>query len=344
MEINKNYKWQIKDTLFVFVFVALIIAHLVLYISQNGFSSIFVLLEQTFLVTFSLVGLFESLHLYGYDFLVPGFMLHKPKQERIEELQNCLGEAVEHHMKDIIPQSIDAYFSQEVKFIKNYSEEKTHYILSQLGIKANQFDHLRIELVKMRSLQLADLNDAQEKIRQFIRCKEPFVTDLHTIDSAKCTYPFVRFYLNFNDAMYFTGTCRELVAILNLLISERFELSAFDKIVIPYDSNYILGVEVGKILEKPVVHMRRKEGRIEKEKCWDGNLSPIDRVIIVHDVLVTSDQIIHALDKLPPTCHVLGLCCLVARKERDGIAKLNARHVKTERILDLNDEDISNIM
>lgn len=62
-----------------------------------------------------------------------------------------------------------------------------------------------------------------------------------------------------------------------------FSLSTFDKIVIPCDSNFILGVDVGKLLGKPVVHMRQNKGRIEREKCWDGKLDP-------ENVMVDEDQ------------------------------------------------------
>ena len=339
-----DYTWKRKDTCIVIVFAAVALLHMVIHIIQNGFSSIGDLIEQAILIMLAFVGLLEIFHYVGWDIFVPGFMLHKEKQERMEELQACMDEVINHSMHDVITQSIDAFFRREVNFIKDYSEEKTHYIMSQLGITAKQFEQLRIELIKMRCLPLADINDAKEKIKQYIRCNEPFVTDLSKIDSTKCTYSRVKYYLNFNDAMYFASSCRELVSIMHLLICEKIGLSTFDKIVIPCDSNFILGVEVGKLLGKPVVHMRQDKGRIEKEKCWDGKLDPIDRVVIVHDVLVTSDQIIHTLDKLPSSCQVVGLCCLVARKEWNGIAKLKDRRIKVERILDLDDADISEIM
>ena len=92
------------------------------------------------------------------------------------------------------------------------------------------------------------------------------------------------------------------------------------------------------------MHMRQKSGRIEREKCWDGDLNNGDRVIIVHDVLVTSDQIIHTLSKLPPTCGVKGLFCFAVRKEWAGLKNLTEHSIRVERILDLNDNDIETII
>lgn len=341
---NEDYKWKTKDTCIAGVFAVIAIINIAVYIKTDGFSSIGELIEQLILIMLAFVGLLEIFHYVGWDVFVPGFMLHKKKREHMEELQECMDEVVKHSMNEVVVQAIDAYFDREVNFIKDFSEERAHYIMSQLGITVKQFEQLRIELIKMRCLPLANLNDAQEKIKQYIRCKEPFVADLSKIDSSKCTYTHVKYYLNFNDAMYVSSSCRELVSIMHLLISEKIGLSTFDKIVIPYDSNFILGVEIGKLLGKPVVHMRPNMGRIEKEKCWDGRLDPIDKVVIVHDVLVTSKQIIGTLDKLPSSCQIVGLCCFIVRKELDGMERLNSRRIRVERILDLDDRDIGQIM
>ena len=130
---------------------------------------------------------------------------------------------------------------------------------------------------------------------------------------------------------------------MQMLILSKASLSSFDKIVIPYDSNLVLGMELGKQLGKPVVHMRKEKGRIEKEKCWDGALNATDKVIIVHDVLVTSAQIIHALDNLPKTCEPVGVFCLVVRKEYNGIQEVEKKRVPVSQILSLSDDDIKEI-
>lgn len=340
MHKKNDYTWPKKDIWIVSVCMVVIILQITVHVCNNGLSSIGELIEQVILVMLAFVGLLEIFHYVGWDIFVPEFMLKREKHERMEELQKCVDEVVTQSMKVVVAQSIDAYLGREANFIQDFAEEKIDYILSQLGITAKQFERIRIELIKMRCLPLVNLDDAAAKIKQFIRAKEPLVTDLGKIDSSKCTYSRVQYYLNFNDAMFFSSISRELVSIMHLLISEKMDLAGFDKIVIPSDSNFVLGLEVGKLLGKPVVHIRHDKGRIEKEKCWDGKLSPTDRVVIVHDVLVTSDQIIHTLNKLPKSCQVMGVCCLVVRKEWDGVAKLNSRQIKVERVLDLNDEDI----
>lgn len=163
------------------------------------------------------------------------------------------------------------------------------------------------------------------------------------VDSSKLTHGQVKYFVNFIDTMFLPGYCSEISSVLAFLIKENATIESFDKIIIPHDSNFMLGIEVGKRLGRPVVKMRYEKGRVEQEQCWDGELKRTDRVIIVHDVLVTADQIIHAIDKIPNTCHVVGLFCLLERKEWGGLEKLIKKGVTVHSILSLDDHDIKAI-
>ena len=338
MNKRSEYKCTKKDRIIIAVFFAAVIVQ----ICQVGFSSVGNLIEQTIFVMLAFVGLLEIFHYVGWNILVPDFMLIKEKESRMYEFQECMSIVVNNSMDDIIGRVLEEYFHKEFNFLQDCSEDRTSYIMGQLGITSSQFEKLRVELARMRCLPLKNLEDAQEKMKQLIKCKL-FVVDLTRIDPAKRTYKYVDYYLNFNDAVYVTSICRELVAVMQLLILNKSVPSKFDKIVIPYDSNLVLGMELGKQLAKPVVHMRKEEGRIEKEKCWDGELALTDKVIIVHDVLVTSKQILHTLNNLPTTCEVIGLFCLVARKEWSGTEELKQRNIPVERVLSLSDDDIMKI-
>ena len=343
MTKRNDYKCTRKDIAFIVIFILLAVAQIIYHIRQNGFSSIGTFIEQAIIIILAFVGLLEIFHYAGWDVLVPDFMLIAKRASYLEDLQECMNEVVNNSMDDILKKALDEYFRKEYIFLQDSSEDRTSYIMTQLGVTLSQFQELRVELTKMRCLPLKDLEDAKGKMKQLIKCK-PFVADLERIDAAKRTYTCVNYYLNFNDTVYFTDICRELVAIMQKLILSEVSLSSFDKIVIPHDSNLVLGIELGKQLGKPVVHMRKKEGRIEKEKCWDGDLKPTDKVIIVHDVLVTSAQIRHALDNLPKTCEKIGLFCLVSRKEYTGVQDVEKRGVPVSQILPLSDDDIKEIL
>lgn len=117
-------------------------------------------------------------------------------------------------------------------------------------------------------------------------------------------------------------------------VSMIFAASAKTGTIMALSSGVFSGVSAGVV----------KGIEIEREKCWDGDLNAGDRVIIVHDVLVTSDQIIHTLSKLPKTCGVKGLFCFAVRKEWAGLENLTGHSIRVERILDLNDNDIETII
>lgn len=212
---------------------------------------------------------------------------------------------------------------------------------------------LRLELIRMRSLPLRNLKDAESKIKEFIRSGyEPFnsfsrnsaVVNLKEIDSAKRTYNNVDYFLNFHDAMYSAEYFADFVRVMHLLICEKIGVDNFDTIAIPYDSNVILGVEVAKLFGKPVVKMRKDRGKLEIDHLWDGEFSNGNRVLIVHDVLVSGEQIIHTKNHIPSRCEIVALCCLATRKDVNGLEVLQRENVRVERVIDLSDAEIESPM
>lgn len=241
----------------------------------------------------------------------------------------------------------------EINFIKNYANERTNHVLAQLKLNDSQFSKLRLELIRMRSLPLRNLKDAESKIKEFIRSGyEPFnsfsrnsaVVNLKEIDSAKRTYNNVDYFLNFHDAMYSAEYFADFVRVMHLLICEKIGVDNFDTIAIPYDSNVILGVEVAKLFGKPVVKMRKDRGKLEIDHLWDGEFSNGNRVLIVHDVLVSGEQIIHTKNHIPSRCEIVALCCLATRKDVNGLEVLQRENVRVERVIDLSDAEIESLM
>lgn len=317
----------VKDTIIVVLLVALVGVEIYsTIVNPDGVHiSVAEVLDSVAPVAVSFVGLIEIFRYLGWTLFVPDFMLRKQKEERQEEIQECM----------------DAYFHNEANFIHDYSEEKIGYILTQLNISTNQLDKIRLNLIEMRCIPLRSLDDAKQKIIEYIKCNEaPMVIHQDNVDSAKLTHGHVHYFVNFIDSMFLPGYCSEISSVLAYLIKEKADMESFDKIVIPHDSNFMLGVEVGKRLGRPVVKMRQIKGRVIQEQCWDGELKNTDRVIIIHDVLVTADQVLHAITNIPKTCNVVGLFCLVERKEWEGSTILNKNGVDVHRLLALDDNDI----
>jgi len=313
-----------KDRRIVLLFIILVILNIVRHIVYSGFDSIGTMIEQTILLMLSFVGLIEISDLIGWNFFVPDFFIYEKKQKSKEEAQNYLREI----------------FNEDINFIREYDQVRIDYLLSQLGISIEQLDQIRIDLITMRCIPLRDIEDAKKKLEYLAKCDYPIVIDQRKMDNSKLSYTKVDYFINLVDIMFVRQYARELASILSFLVKENANLPSIDNIIVPYDSNFLLGVEVGKRLGKPVVKVRKEDGRIETEKRWEGNLKTSDRVIIIHDVLVTAEQIIESTMLIPETCHIIGLYCLVVRKEWDGLVKLMHKGIPVHRIIDLDDNDI----
>ena len=174
--------------------------------------------------------------------------------------------------------------------------------------------------------------------------KPQILIDQSKDDNEKYTYGKVQYYVNFNDLMYSKSFAEEISHVLTFFIREKEkEIKKITKVIIPYDGNFILGFEVGQNLGKSLIKIRPKDGKIEKDKPWEGTLDFSDQVIIIHDVLVTGDQILEAINKIRKKCKkIIGIYCLIRRKDfPQNLEKLKG--FKVESILEVNDDDIKTI-
>lgn len=322
--MEREKKPTVKDIVLTLLFIGIVFLNIYFHIRQAGFQDMANLIEQTILIMLSFVGLVELSSNIGWNIFVPNFYKRNQQQKSMENIRLCM----------------DKYFEEDTNFLRDYSDDRIGFIISQLGINKDQFDQIRIELIKMRCIPLKNMEDAREKIRHLVKSDYPAVINQRKMDSSKICYHKVDYFINMTDLMFMSNYSRELPTILTFLIHEKKKTLSFDKIIIPHDSNFLLGVETGKQLGKPVVKMRHDKGKIETEKRWDGNLKENDRVIIVHDVLVTADQILETIDFLPKTCQIIGFYCLIVRKEWDGKKKILEKRIPVHQVMELDDKDI----
>ena len=326
MELNHpKYKTTIKDFILVGAFIVLIITNVIRHIHANNLTNLEAVISQTIILMLAFVGLIEIAYYIGWVILVPDFF-RLEKEKRMKKETNIF---------------LNKFFENDINFLHNYNEDKINYILTQLGISRNQLDKIRIDIIKMRCIGLDSIDCAKAKINSLVKCDYPIIINTKNYDTAKLAYKKVGYFINLTDAMFLQDYARELTALLSFLITEDAELlSKVDRIVIPHDSNFLLGVAIGKELKKPIVKMRLHEGKIFKEQWWEGHLKATDSVIIIHDVLVTAEQVVDAKRKLPATCTVLGFYCLIVRKEYDGVKTLEDKGIPVHRIADISDDDI----
>lgn len=296
--MGSKYKMTRKDWVYLLIFFLALGVTIGYDIFYNGFSGVGRLIEQVIILILSFVTLVDVAYCFNWNILVPDFFVHAKEEKHKKEAESY----------------IEEYIKEDINFFQDQSEEKISFIMSQLGINKNQLDKIRLELIKMRCMPLKTLDDAKRKLECLAKNDEPIVIDQKRYDSSKICYKEVRYYINTMDIMFIPDYASELSSVLAFLISENADLQAIDKLVIPYDSNFLLGVEVGRQLGKPIVKMRKGQGKILTEQCWDGKLSPGERVIIIHDVLVSGEQIIDTIHKLSQkNCSIEGFFCLITR-------------------------------
>lgn len=276
-------------------------------------NQIFTFIGAVAFILFGIVGMYEFLYTYGLHMLLPPFYL-KYKEQHDEKTARTM---------------MKTYYQQDIKFIQQYERERSNRILQAMGITEKQFHHIQYELLRARVMPDRTLEDIQEKLRGLIYQKE-FIVDQSNIPQEERVYKQVDYFLNLYTALYDPQLCDDVGEIMAKYIQlcledEPLERRNIDYIIVPHGSNLLLGLAVGKHLQKPVIAVQSEE-RIEKNKFWDGHYKPVygrkNNVVIVHDVLVSGRKIYNSLEKLklgmePDTYGVLGLYCLVRYKHED---------------------------
>ena len=311
-----------KDFLILSILFALIINNLCIFLAEQPRDFNF-FIQQNLLTFIGYVGLLKIFELFGWYILVPDFYLNREMLKHQYELDTFM----------------ELYCKNEIKFIEEYDKQRMNYVISQLGLSINQLDKVRLDIIKLRMKELKNIKDAKEKIKSIIKC-DYAVINLEDFFNADVTYREVNNYINFMDLMYINSFSTEIIAAMVLFISEHMPPQKYDKIVIPHDGNLLLGFELGKRLSKPVVKIREKEGKILRDQKWDGVLESTDRIIIIHDVLVSGAQIMNAIHNIPATCERIGFFCLVNRKEWKGKRNDLEKEIPIYSMLELDDKDI----
>lgn len=287
-------------------------------------NDIFTFIGALAFILFGIVGMYEFAYTNGLRRILPPFYL-KFREERDERTAKAM---------------MKTYYEQDINFIQQYEAERANRILQALGLKEKQFHHIQYELVRARVMPEGTEKEMKEKLEQLIYQKD-FIVDQSEIPIDKRCYPDVNYFINLYTALYDSQLCTNVGNIFSAFIAlsinnSRKSLADIDYIVVPYGSNLLLGLEVGKKLEKPVVVIQ-EQPRIINDQSWDGNYEPKpgykNRIIIIHDVLVTGKRIYESIKKLPPdTYTVEGLYCLI---------KYN--HAKFHPKEDLENNSINNI-
>lgn len=270
---------------------------------QAGINEIFTFIGAVSFILFGIIGIYDFAYLNGVRILVPPSFIHL-KEKNYEK-------QAEKMMK--------VYYERDIEFIQEYEKERMGYLLQVAGIDEAQFRHIRYELIKARAKQAENIEELRNKTEMLLYNRQ-FIVNQTSYSVSDRIYKEVGYFINLYTALYDSELCNDVAHIMAdyIVMCLGVAVVCLDYIIIPQGSNLLLGLEVGKILRKPIIAIQEKE-RITKNEFWDGNyekkLNAKNNVIIVHDVLVTGKRIYQSIEKLPKdTYEVKGLFCLFKYK------------------------------
>ena len=265
-----------------------------------GVSEVFTFIGAIAFILFGVVGIYEFAYENGIPFLSPPYY-NKRKEKSTEKAAKKM---------------MELYYEKDIAFIQEYEKERVAHVLQALGIDEPQFRHIKYELIKARSMSAATEEELKCKMEKIVFHRDYIVNQEEVMDCDR-VYHGVNYFINFYTALYDSKLCADVGGIMASFIMMRMQddIEDVDYLVVPSGSNLLLGLEVGKRLNKPVIAIRR-EARIIKGESWDGNYTHNairkNRIIVVHDVLVTGKRIYESVEKLPANSYLVdGLFCLL---------------------------------
>lgn len=273
---------------------------IVVGIKTTGLAEIFTFIGAIAFVLFGIVGIYEFAYSNGLRFLFP------PVYGQLRERRN--EKTAEIMMK--------TYFESDRQFLHTIEMQRFTDVLHILRLTEEQFNQVSYDLLRMRSIHYEDKNGLIEEAKKILLNKE-FIVDLTRVPRNLRVYNDVDFYIDLYTAVYNEGIRDEIGKIMTSFIA--FEMGNdvynIDYIVLPENSNLILGITVSHNMGKPLICMQTK-ARIRNDNIWDGKFefdgSHTKKIIIIHDVLVSGGCIIDTVKKLPAgSFEVLNLFCLI---------------------------------
>ena len=299
-------------------------------------------------VTIALLGIvtiFDICRAFGLEFFVPSFMIEAKRKNEEDAIKKVIDT---YYGEDFSRYSdlLEVYFEKDFAFVESCQQARTDYILEKLRLTQPEYDKALDCLVRLRAMPLANTQDAVDRIEHILR-KMPGVIVRQAERLVDRTYKEVQFYLDFVSSMRedeYGKEIAETFARYIMLDLQEQNIKDITKVVIPADSNFLLGFKVGESLGYPQVIMRNSEGRIFRNRPWDGELKPSDKVIIVHDVLVSGAQVVSAMKKIRHSVsEIAAVYCIVNRLEYPGEDEVcrEDRNCQVRAMLELNDKIIS---
>ena len=291
---------------------------------QAGINEIFTFIGALAFILFGIVGVYEFAYLNGLPFLVPPIFIEVKEKDYLKQAERMM----------------KVYYKKDAEYIKKHEEERSSYLLRAMGLDEGQYHYVNYQILKARTQSARSIYSLKLRAESTFLHKE-FIVDQTSWPPEKRVYDVVDYFLNLYTVVYDDNLRRDLGNILYCYIERvlKERISEIDYVIIPQGSNFLLGLEVGKILSKPIISIMKEE-RIQKGIYWDGDYKKNkngdkNKIIVIHDVLVTGKRLYESIEKLPKGSYeLLGIYCLARYIHEDfkGLCEFENRGIPKQKV------------
>lgn len=243
-----------------------------------------------------------------------------------------------------------------------HQDELLKKILAVMQLAPSQYQEIPLLFRRLQFEKVEDESIYKDALWE-ICLNGNILQNLSTTPISKKKYN-VSFYLNFTDILCNNfmqndnANLDSMARIIRFLII-RYHRSLHDfqdeymieeklraenyKVAIPPNGNLLLGLKVASILHLNIIRFTGHEHYLVGKR-WEGNLDSQDNILIIHDVLVTGDQIKSVIreckDKKISNIEIYSL---VVRTDKgfDGKKEIERSKIPFNYLLSLNDLKIS---
>lgn len=286
----------------------------------------------------TVLSIFELLDMYGINVKLFSYSKRKREKERRQ-----------------IEKVVDEYVDNNKNLFKSNANEYINYILTSMGIKNGQTDKLfsAISELKKANAIIKTNADMDDMIKSLL-IDSRIVLDLSKLNpDRKVIYSGLKYYIDLTDTMNIKSVNTRVLSILyyyieTMLLGQNLSIRNIDRLVIPTESNIILGIELADLFDVEPIIMHNKRRRIYDDQYWDGTLTSGNRLLIIHDVIYSGDNIVDCIHHLPKSCSIIGVVSLVNRTDKKISKKIGKRLIEETGIrvysaIDVDDDFLDNL-
>ena len=283
-----------------------------------------------------LVGIFEFGYDNGLTMVVPdNFISYKEKR-------------LEKQTKEYL----HAFFDEETNYLRYHEDDRLADTLSIMGLSAEGYREVQAKVLEARLAPMHDMESARQKLMDLVFYSDS-VIDMHK-DAEQIASSSLRYYMKVHDLMHNSRQSSQIAKILATFIrlkceEQNIRLADVDVIMVPHSGNFLLGLEVSKLLGKRFIKMIPPDKKVSNYS-FEGVLprkarSNDIRVVMVHDVLLSGKQILESAQELcdtVPNCQIVGLFSLIYRNVFNGKEILERdNNLKCFNLVELTEEEIT---